>query len=114
MAKSRWLNFFERVIWTAIQVASADLILEIWSVIYGPVENKAQWIVILTPILAAIKNGAAQAFGSDTGAILPESAAPIIPDKVAAVVKGDKIVAGKAVPIQDGKTVEVWPVDIAS
>lgn len=108
--KAKLINAGERVLWTLIQAASATSIITVWEAIVGPVEKKDAWIIMLTVVLAALKNGLAQLLGSETGATLPESVAPVLPDNVAAAVKNGLLVAGHASPIQNGKPVEVWPV----
>lgn len=108
---SKWINFFERVGWTIIQGASAEVELQIIQAIWGPIDNYGLWLVVLTGANAAIKNAAAQAFGFESGATLPESVAPVLPDRVAALAKNDQLIAGKASTIKTGKAVEVWPIE---
>lgn len=83
-ASTKWLNFFERVLWTLLQVASAEGIIQVYQQI-AHVEVAAVWTVVLTVILSAIKNAAAQAFGSPTGATLPTDQQPVLAEKVLAI-----------------------------
>ena len=78
---TKWLNFFERVLWTLLQVASAEGLIQIYQQV-AHVEVAAIWTVVLTVVLSAIKNAAAQAFGSPTGATLPTDQQPVLAEKV--------------------------------
>jgi hypothetical protein len=100
---TKWLNFFERVSWTLLQVASAEGIVFTLNTIWNADISQA-WTVIIATALAAIKNAAAQTIGgSPTGATLPGDVQPVAAEAV--VVKlldnGD-LVAGEASPKATG------------
>ena len=73
---TRWANFGERVAWTLLQVASAEAIVQGWEAITDSTVPEV-WTVLLATLLAAVKNAAAQVWGSPTGATLPEGTAPV-------------------------------------
>lgn len=108
---TKFWNFFERVLWTLIQAASADGILTIWEAINGSLgDDKAAWMIALTALLAAIKNGVTQAFFNPTGATLPGAVAPVPAEKVAVEERAGVLVASNASPIANGTPVDVWKV----
>lgn len=110
-ANTKFWNFFERVLWTLIQAASAEGLITIWEAVYGDLgDNKAAWVIALTAILAAVKNGITQTFFSPTGATLPESIAPIPAEKVAVEERAGLLIASHASPIANGTPVDVWKV----
>lgn len=81
---TKWLNFFERVLWTLLQVATAEGLIQVYQQVTGA-EVAAVWTIVVTVVLAAIKNAAAQAFGSPTGATLPTDQQPVLAEKVLAI-----------------------------
>lgn len=81
---TKWLNFFERVVWTLLQVASAQALIQGWDHI-AHTHVDAFWTIPVTVALAAIKNAAAQAFGSPSGATLPQDKQPVLAEKVLAI-----------------------------
>lgn len=93
---TQWANFLERVLWTLLQVATAEGIVQVVEEV-AKTEVAAIWTVVLATVLAAVKNAATQAFGSPTGATLPEGKAPVPAEKVVAL-KDDHagVVAGYA------------------
>lgn len=109
MTKAKLLNILERALWTFVQGLTADAILTVWEQFRGPIDNKIAWIMALTPILSALKTGIVQAIGNESGATLPESVAPVLPDRIVAVEKDGKVVASNASVVENGKAVEVWP-----
>lgn len=113
----RLANFAERVAWTGLQAATADGVLALWEgpITHHPQADRALWLVILTTVLAAVKNSAAQAFGSPTGATLPSSVAQ--PTASATVEKASPTgeVAGVASTVAEpGTPVETVSVDSAA
>jgi hypothetical protein len=112
VTSTKWWNFFERVLWTLLQAASADVILKIWEYVNGPVEPETRGLllVLMTGALAAIKNGAAQAFGSPTGATLPSRVAPVPAERVAVEDVAGRLVASNASELANGTPVDVWKV----
>lgn len=83
----RWKVFLERVAWTLIQVASAEGIVQAYEAVTGQ-DLAVIWTVFLATVLAAVKNAAAQAFGSESGATLPVADQPVLAEKVR-VKEGD-------------------------
>lgn len=83
----RWKVFLERVAWTLIQVASAEGIVQAYEAATGQ-DLAVIWTVFLATVLAAVKNAAAQALGSESGATLPVADQPVLADKVR-VKEGD-------------------------
>lgn len=79
--KARWANFLERVAWTLLQVASAEGLVQAYEAITGA-DVAVIWTVAVATVLAAVKNAAAQAFGSESGATLKGQAKPVLPPEV--------------------------------
>jgi len=107
---TKFWNFFERVIWTIIQVISAEGILSVWEAVNGEVKNRSAVLVVLTALLAALKNAITQTFINPTGATLPESLAPKPAEVVVAETKNNMVVASNASVLDNGTPVEVWKV----
>lgn len=84
-----WLNFLERVTWTLLQVATASGITQVIHEITGNAVSPV-WTIVIATCLAAVKNAAAQAFGSPTGATLPADKAPVLAEDA-----GDVVYAGR-------------------
>lgn len=81
-------NFLERVGWTLLQAASAEGLITAWEATGHTVadSNRALYIVVLTTLLAALKNGVVQTF-SPTGSTLPTDTRPVLAENV--VTKAD-------------------------
>ena len=106
-----WLNFVERVGWTLLQAASAEGILGLWSAVTGQsiaAETRVTLVIVLTTVLAAVKNAAAQAFGSPTGSTLPKTKRPVPADKAAVIASEHReLRAGPASRLPNGARVSV-------
>lgn len=106
---TKWANFFERVLWTLVQALSAEVILQGYEALRGQLDAGTHGIalVVLTTVVAAIKNAAAQAFGSPTGSTLSEAKRPVPAEAVVAQQTDTGVVAGTAAPIPTGSPVLV-------
>lgn len=102
---TKWLVFFERVGWTLLQVASAEGIVFTINTVWHA-DLAVAWTVIIATALAAVKNAAAQAFGSPTGATLPIESQPVLAEQVVVKELGDgELVAGQASPWATGSPI---------
>lgn len=110
-ASTRWLNFLERVGWTLLQALSAEGILTGYEHFKGELDTSthALALVVLTTILAAVKNAAAQSFINPTGSTLPKHSAPVPAEDVVAEVDTSSptdVVAGRASDVPTGEPVQ--------
>lgn len=88
--KTKWFNFFERVLWTLLQVTSAEVLLGFWEAVNGSIgENRNLYLVVLTGLLAAVKNAVTQTFINPSGATLPTNVAPVVSEEVAVKVNAE-------------------------
>lgn len=106
---TQWVNFAERVAWTLVQAASAEALIAGFEALHGDIDtgHRAIYLVVLTTLLAAVKNAAAQAFGSPTGATLPRASQPVPAEDVVARTQGDGVVASTGSSMPNGTPVVV-------
>jgi len=109
-SNTKWLNFLERVGWTCLQVVSADGLVKFIDAVWHT-HLDLVWVAVFATVLAAIKNAAAQAFGSPTGSTLPFPVRPVPAEGVAVKVAPTtlRLVASNGLALPNGTPVTVSP-----